>query len=340
MSKSRKVLGALLAVIMVLSVMSVSAFAAGQMYYEAEEDFTNKTYTQAWFLDAPQGSGSSYTINVKLTTNYNVGPIAFKLNGASITNVSVGNDYYGGNSKNNIDSSSDGWVFITPITSSSTPVAAKKMNNTVVATVTYTTSNANGAVTIDNNPKSSANPSGTLIAARCTEDTINGSDFYVGQYAEVDGEAVTPPAGDVTLTGINGAVVDGEKKYVYGIPEKTNDVKTYLQTTGHIVVEENAAGSTNGTGALIKLYESSSASTPVATYTLVIFGDVNGDGFAKGDDASIIASAANYVTAALTGVEAFAADLNADGFAKGDDASTLASYANFVVSTITVNPWA
>lgn len=337
MSKSRKILGALLAVIMVFSVVSVSAFAAGTTHYESAEDYNNKTYTQSWYLDAPQlVSGSTYTVNVRLTTNYKVGPISFKLEGANITSAVPGNGYY----QNCHKDISGGWVLFTPVVSGSTGINSLDMNNAIVAVVTYTTSNANGAVTIENNPKSTFTPNGTLVAARCTEDTLNGSDFYVGQYAEVDGAAVTPPAGDVTLTGINGAVVDGEKKYVYGIPANTSDVKTYLQTTGHIVVEENAAGSTNGTGALIKLYESSSASTPVATYTLVIFGDVNGDGFAKGDDASIIASAANYVTAALTGVEAFAADINADGFAKGDDASTLASYANFVVPTITVNPWA
>jgi hypothetical protein len=338
MSKSRKILGALLAVIMVFSVVSVSAFAAGTTHYESAEDYNNKTYTQSWYLDAPQlVSGSTYKVNVRLTTNYKVGPISFKLEGVTAISSAVpGNGYY----QNCHKDISGGWVLFTPVVSGSTGVSSLDMNNAIVAVVTYTTSNANGAVTIENNPKSTFTPNGTLVAARCTEDTLNGSDFYVGQYAEVDGAAVTPPAGDVTLTGINGAVVDGEKKYVYGIPANTSNVTTYLQTTGHIVVEANAAGSTKGTGALIKLYESSSASTPVATYTLVIFGDVNGDGFVKGDDASIIASAANYVTAALTGVEAFAADINADGFAKGDDASTIASYANFVVPTITVNPWA
>lgn len=338
MSKSRKILGALLAVIMVFSVVSVSAFAAGNTYYESAEDYNNKTYTQSWYLDAPQlVSGSTYTVNVRLTTNYKVGPISFKLEGVTAISSAVpGSGYY----QNCHKDISGGWVLFTPVVSGSTGINSLDMNNAIVAVVTYTTSNANGAVTIENNPKSTFTPNGTLVAARCTEDTLNGSDFYVGQYAEVDGAAVTPPAGDVTLTGINGAVVDGNKKYVYGIPENTSNVTTYLQTTGHIVVEANAAGSTKGTGALIKLYESSSASTPVATYTLVIFGDVNGDGYVKSADASIVASSANFVTAALTGVEAFAADVNGDGYVKSADASVISSYANFAVATITVNPWA
>ena len=36
MSKSRKILGALLAVVMVLSVLSISAFAAGATSYEED----------------------------------------------------------------------------------------------------------------------------------------------------------------------------------------------------------------------------------------------------------------------------------------------------------------
>ena len=59
MSKSRKVLGALLAIVMVLSVISISAFAAGATYYEEDA-----SYTQSWFLGTPvQVSGNQYKVD-------------------------------------------------------------------------------------------------------------------------------------------------------------------------------------------------------------------------------------------------------------------------------------
>ena len=75
MSKSRKVLGALLAVVMVLSVLSISAFAAGGTSYEEDASFT-----QSWSLGTPVSlGGNQYKVDVILSTNYEVGPVSFKL---------------------------------------------------------------------------------------------------------------------------------------------------------------------------------------------------------------------------------------------------------------------
>ena len=65
MSKSRKVLGALLAVVMVLSVLSISAFAAGGTSYEEDASFT-----QSWSLGTPVSlGGNQYKVEVILSTN-------------------------------------------------------------------------------------------------------------------------------------------------------------------------------------------------------------------------------------------------------------------------------
>ncbi len=331
MSKSRKVLGALLALVMVLSVLSISAFAVGATSYEEDT-----SYTQSWSLGTPVSKGgTTYEIQVMLSTNYPVGPIAFKLEGANVTGVVAGSEYYA----DILSTTSDtGKVLMIPNTTDTVPV---KSANGHVATVTYTTNNANGVVTIANDPKNSSSPDGSLVAARCTAGTVNASDFVVGQVAYVDGQTVNPPAVETpTLTGVNGGFVDETRGYVYGVPAATADVTTYFSTTGHIEMVASAAGSKNGTGATLNLYTDSSKGTLVKSYTLVIFGDVDGDGVIGLPDAGIIQSAANYVTAGLEGVVAFAADVDADAAVGLPDAGIVQSYANYVTSSITVNPWA
>ncbi len=339
MSKSRKVLGALLAVVMVLSVLSISAFAAGATSYE-----DNASFTQSWSLGTPVSlGGNQYKVDVILSTNYPVGPVSFKLEGVTAVAEAVpGAGYYAGAL---IDKADSGLVLMVPDTAAS--VQALNCNNAVIATVTYTTNNANGAVAIEKSAKTADNPNGSLVASRCTGGTVNVSDFVVGQTTTVSGELIyevtedepTPPA-TATLTGVNGGFVDETRGYVYGVPASTADVTTYFSTTGYIEMVANAGGYKNGTGATLNLYSDSSKGNLVKSYTLVIFGDVDGDGVIGLPDAGIIQSAANYVTAGLEGVIAFAADVDPDGVVGLPDAGMVQSYANYVTSSITVNPWA
>lgn len=348
MSKSRKVLGALLAVVMVLSVLSISAFAAGGTSYEEDASFT-----QSWSLGTPTpGSDGQYSITVILSTNYEVGPVSFKLEGVtsivSVTpNVTTDNTgYYAALT----DKSDSGLVLMIPDTNGTGNVEAKSCNNAVIATVTYTTNNANGAVTIAKDVKHAGNPNGSLVAARCTSGSVNKSDFVVGQTTtvsgelvyEVSGEPTPPPAETPVLTGVNGAVVDNTNNYVYGIPGKTADITTYLSASasGVIKVTANDAGVTNGTGATITLCDSTNKE--IKSYTLVIFGDLDGDGEAALPDAGILSQYANYVTDAdsLTGAYYFAGDLDGDGETALPDSGILSQYANYVTDSITVNPWA
>ena len=67
---SKKVIGALLAIVMVLSVFSFTVFAAGATKYEVADN----EYKQIWGL---RTNGDK--IDVILTTNYEVGPISFKI---------------------------------------------------------------------------------------------------------------------------------------------------------------------------------------------------------------------------------------------------------------------
>ena len=341
MSKSRKVLGALLAVVMVLSVLSISAFAAGATSYEEDASFT-----QSWSLGTPVNvSGTQYKVDVILSTNYEVGPVSFKLDGVtSVDNVAVGAGYYAGALT---DKSDSGLVLMIPDTNGAGNVEAKSCNNAVIATVTYTTNNANGAVTIAKDVKHAGNPNGSLVAARCTSGSVNKSDFVVGQTTTVSGELVyevsgepTPPPATATLTGVNGGFVDETRGYVYGVPASTANPTTYFSTTGYVEMVANSAGAINGTGATLNLYSDSSKGTLVKSYTLVIFGDVTGDGAINLQDAGDVQKSANFVTDPLEGAIAFAADVTCDGAVNLQDAGDIQKAANFVIDPISANPWA
>ncbi|MBE6752264.1 MAG: hypothetical protein E7556_07030 [Ruminococcaceae bacterium] len=307
MSKSRKVLGALLAVVMVLSVLSISAFAAGATSYEDDASFT-----QSWSLGTPVSlGGNQYKVDVILSTNYPVGPVSFKLEGVTtVDEVAIGPGYYAGAL---YDKANSGLVLMVPDTAAT--VQALNCNNAVIATVTYTTSNANGAVAIEKSAKTADNPNGSLVASRCTGGTVNVSDFVVGQTTTVSGELIyevtedepTPPA-TATLTGTNGGFVDEARGYVYGVPAKANPA-TYFSTTGYIEMVANAAGYTNGTGAKLNLYTDSSKGTLVKSYTLVIFGDLNNDSAVDVNDTLVLSKHVSATATIVDPVVLFASDV-------------------------------
>ena len=339
MSKSRKILGALLAVFMVLSVLSISAFAVELTGYE--EDASR---TQSWSLGTPVPlGGNQYKVDVILSTNYEVGPVSFKLEGVtSVDNVAVGAGYYAGALT---DKSNDGRVFMVPDTTDTVP--AKSCNGTAIATVTYTTNNANGAVTIAKDVKHAKNPDGTLVAARCTAGTVNASSFIAGQTTTVSGELVfevssepTPPPATATLTGVNGGFVDEANRYVYGVPAETANPATYFSTTGYVELVDNSDDDKYGTGDSLNLYTDSSKGTLVKSYTIVIFGDVDGDGAVGLPDAGIIQQSAVNLIDPLQGAKAFAADVDIDTSVGLPDAGMVQQAAVNLIDPISTNPWA
>lgn len=337
MSKSRKILGALLAVVLVLNVFAVSAFASIDTgILEAEGNSYSASMTLAGSTDT--------SATVKVVANYALGGIQFRLSGITLnTDVSTVEvtGYY---DAYELHVNANGLVFILPDSSSTAGVPVLEPNTEVTITVKGTKT---GTIAITGDAKTSATPTAENMALRLDGGTVQAATIYWGQTLTIsnDGTTPTPPAGEVTLTGVGTGVVDNENNYVYGVPGGTSDPTTYFSTTGYVEMVANSDGYTNGTGSTLNLYTDSSKGTLVKSYTLIIFGDVNGDGFVKSDDASTVSLAANYITADLEGYVAFAADIaggdaGGDGFVKSDDASAISLYANYIVTTITVNPWA
>lgn len=318
MSKSRKVLGALLAVVMVLSVLSISAFAAGGTSYEEDASFT-----QSWSLGTPVSlGGNQYKVDVILSTNYEVGPVSFKLEGVTSipAEITVGAGYYAGALT---DKSDSGLVLMIPDTSGAGNIAAKSCNNAVIATVTYTTNNANGAVTIAKDVKHAGNPNGSLVAARCTSGSVNKSDFVVGQTTTVSGELVyevsgepTPPpvveSADLAVkSGVLGVIIDTNKKFgnaydgvVYGdiaLNKGENKISSgahydsfFTATNGGSVtaVKSIYSGRVASWGTGTTLQVKNADGTVAKTYLVVIIGDVDGNGIIDTGDVGLILSEA------------------------------------------------
>ncbi len=121
----------------------------------------------------------------------------------------------------------------------------------------------------------------------------------------------------------SGVYIDYENKLVSGINPGTKDVLSLLSATqnGFVTFEETALGA--GTGSKIYLFDS--AGERVDVYELVIFGDVDGDGWYDGRDAFIVSCIADKVISEEKAGKAkmFASDANRDGTVDIEDAELL-----------------
>lgn len=305
---SKKVIGGLLALALVLSVFSFSVFAAGTGYE------TDTSYTQTWGLANKAGSDGTYTVDVLLTTNYPVGPIQFKIDGVDeVTSVTVGSGYY----KATPSYGKTGLVMLTPDTSSN--LLGKKLSNAVVATVTYKSS-SNGTPAIKDDVKSASNPQGTLMAARLDgSDYVNSASFIVGQKATIialGGEMPSPTEADLQVkSGVTGVQINTTYTFggqyagvVYGFGATDNTtlgkadyLNAALEATDGSALTITPNGSRYGTGTTVKAGEK--------VYVIVIFGDANGDGRLNGTDLTEINKCSKKV-ATLSGALLMACQTN------------------------------
>ena len=332
---SKKVIGAFLALIMVLSVFSLSALAIGQYNWEPDAG----KYKQTWGL----ADGGNGVVQVTLSTNYEVGPISFVIEGVTLDSVTPGNGYYAGSTIEY--NKSTGLVFLYPATDAA--LKAQSLNNAVVATFTYT---GNATPAIKNNPKqnTATGMNGTLIAARCSGEYVNSSDFYVGQDYEIlaFGQAPKPEepteGADLALkSGVTGVVIDTHKTFggaydgaVYGIPGKDGGQTKLTDGTYYdSFVEATNGGSLEyvktsliarpaswGTGTTVKVKDASG--TVLKTYVLIIIGDVNGDSQIVNSDITLALK--HSMNPSLSDVQIFAA--NTYALNRGAEANKIASY--------------
>ena len=124
-----------------------------------------------------------------------------------------------------------------------------------------------------------------------------------------------------SLTPANGAVVDNENGLIYGIASNSDDINSYVNTVdGTMTVECDSA--ILGTGSVVNIVKDD---VIVDSYKIVLFGDVNGDGWYDGMDAVTVSCIANgLLTKDQIGEAAYmAADCNHDGVVDEFDVALL-----------------
>lgn len=117
------------------------------------------------------------------------------------------------------------------------------------------------------------------------------------------------------------AVIDNENHYIYGLyfsPDEQTLNEQYLQVEGNGHLEYNYRGYI-GTGTEVSLVNDYTGEVD-ATYTIVIFGDIDGDGLVTNNDITLMKSLNSYtISYEDEAYRIFAADLFADGSINNSD---------------------
>jgi hypothetical protein len=101
------------------------------------------------------------------------------------------------------------------------------------------------------------------------------------------GQLVQRPVARLAPAQGSGAVVDEENSLVYGIDPGTDDVAACFSVSGGGSLAFAPTANGSGTGSTLTVYDA--YGDTVGTFTLVIFGDVDGDSFYDGYDAYLVA---------------------------------------------------
>ena len=351
--KNKKIISIVLSIILVISLTATIFIASANAKEVAITVTTDKQEIKA---------GETVTVSVSVTTNFPVAtmsiPVFYDKTLVDVESCETPLDYAYASSTTDetavdsakiyantgIESEKFGFVLATYIAAAGDTLA-ETLTDTVVLNFTVT---------------AKADVSGSAIfkivsESAKTEDNIKGMLYFGAQpksnvvdeipenvenvnldnaQAEViiaNGVATLLPNKELT------AVVDNENNYVYGIPAGTTTEELseyFIVSNGSFKMVANASGYTNGTGATLVVMDTKG--NEVATYTLVVFGDVNGDAAISDTDAAAVGNASLGGT--IEGeANNMAADINGDGGITDTDSATVSNAS--LGGEITINPY-
>lgn len=347
MTKAKKMLSIVLAVVMVAAMFAFSASAATQ----------NATFTVS--VDrTPVTQGEVINVTVNLTTDYYAGPTSVPVyyNPAVFEFVAgsvVGANIFGSAATTDVYSNNDavtGCLKVAFIPKSSAGTATAKMMNGTLFTFQLKAI-ADGTSDIGlkaEDQKTATNVGGTLYCGAYASSAIDANPATVGQTFAITNTSATvgataTPELQLSETGAaNGAIIDRVSTcndgdgFVYGIAAHEGEmISDYLTTpAGSIQVVANDQGN-ESTGALIQLLDD--GGNVVETYIFVLFGDVNGDGAIDSTDVTDIESVAMYTNDQYYADDgtawSMAADTNGDSSIDSTDVTDVEGVAMYTVGT-------
>ena len=321
---SKKVLSVMLAIMLVLSTFAVTAFAAGSDFEVEDKDEGVILSTQVWSLskEATKVSDSVYKVDVALTTDYVTGAISFRVdaaNGATLTDVEINEEVI--TYAYDLAFNANGLVAIVPQPATESEEGIEV--DGVIATLTYTLAGEGDTLTLVNDAKTKTNPGGDLIAVRLSDNNLStGTMIYGQRVVDANGDDIEANAviasvniGKVAAAPVlkgkhNAIVIDTTKTcngaysgVIYGFTGKRFNSANYYNCTstssqlvvenGTVVVTAGAGG--YGTGTTVALYDLSG--NLVATYAIVLFGDVDGNGTFTTNDITVLKNNLSKITA-------------------------------------------
>ncbi len=358
MKISKKILAIILAVVLVSSLFAVSASAAGTPTGSEAMTVTITTDNETYAAD------QLVQVRVTIASNYNVPSFRFPIMYDSsvfelptiINLTAYGTCQSAGTISSNV---TDTDRFIPDVYDTS---------SFGCVLVQWTASVSNGQVGHINNPNgelaftfelktkaSAVGKTGTIFIPaesdlfyyQAIENPTDANTFYyldaatcpmtfVPANAMVVGEQIGLEPNEDYATP---AVIDEENRFVYGFNtgiSSNADIKEYVKATGGAVIRSVSNDIGYGTGTKINLQIDA---VTVKTYTVIIFGDIDGDAYSDINDLSLAQSFTNGATVCEDTAVIFAGDLTNDGLLDINDLSifTLVSSGSVVLDQ--TNPY-
>lgn len=355
---TKKILSVILSVVLAVAVFGVCASAEGTANGDESMTVTVKTDKDEY---AP---GDDVTVTVSLKTNYNMTafrfPVLFNSDVFEIPNL------IGLTALNT--AKAKGTILANSLNDGSTTVEGYDSSEFSCILVQWTAGVSNSTLGCLNLPNgedvfsfkikaksSAAGKSGTILVPKeytgfynqaiqtptdaTTVYYIDDAKFtkeFVSKTVSVVGETVdlVPNAAYDSR-----AVIDKDRMFVYGFDVgmgTTAELKQKVVASGSGTIKVVYTDYGLGTGAKINVL---SDDTVVKSYTIIIFGDVNGDAVIDTNDSSDVLSAASGLKDYDDDCIIMAADLNGDGSVDTMDSGIVFTVASAIIDLDQVNPY-